>query len=204
MRQYANSPIIQALVEDIRDYYDAEGLTKRFYDKIWNLDTASTYGLDIWGRIVDIGRYLTIDGELDVIGFDTADLAWNPFNQAPFVPEEVSTQTYRLEDNAYRKLILAKAMSNIFGRSAQGLNNMLTLLFEGRGKAYALDLGGMRMRYVFEFELEPYERAIVHNEKIFARPAGVESEAKELPSYLFGFAPDAQPFNQGMFWQGAE
>jgi len=122
------------------------------------------------------------------------------------VPMEISTETFRLSDDAYRLLILAKAMSNIFGRSAQEINAMLRHLFQDRGNCYVLDLGNMRLRYVFEFFLEPFERAIVRNTEVFARPAGVLSEAVEIPSLtFFGFGEandDYLPFNDGTFYAG--
>lgn len=206
MRQYGNSPIIRALVDYIRQYYNIDLAADQFYDKVWNIDTAGTYGLDVWGRIVVIDRYFTVPGQIEAFGHDTGVVDWAPFNVEPFAPVEQTTETYKLENDAYRVLILAKAMSNVFGRSCQEINRMLSLLFSGRGNAYALDLGSMRMRYVFEFYLEAFERAIVHDREIFARPAGVLVEIAEIPSNeFFGFseANDGYlPFNEGVFYTG--
>ena len=206
MRQFKSSPVIQTLVEQDYQDFNPETFVEDFYNKIWNIDTADTLGLDIWGRIVNIGRYLEIPGELEAFGFDTGIADWSPFNDQPFATREHSTDTYRLTNDAYRKLILAKAMSNVFCRSCQEINQMLMLLFHDRGNSYVLDLGSMRMRYVFEFTLEPFERAIVHNTEIFARPAGVLAEVKEIPSFeFFGFAEagdDYLPFNDGTFYAG--
>lgn len=203
MKQYNNSPIIQQIIGFWQQYFCAD-TEEDFYNLIWNIDTASSYGLDIWGRIVGIGRYLTIPGQVDAFGFDTGVSDWAPFDVAPFYPDEVSTDTYRLKDDAYRQLILAKAMSNIFGRSAKDINYMLTQLFKNRGAAYVLDLGSMQMRYVFEFFLEPYEYAIVAESGVFGRPAGVKTEILEAPDYTyFGFSEaddDYEPFNSGSFF----
>lgn len=201
MKQYENSPIIQQLVDFYRQIFGVD-IEEDFYNKIWNIDTASTYGLDIWGRIVGIGRYLTIPGQVDAFGFNTGVDDWTPFNNAPFYPEEVSTETYRLDDDAYRRLILAKAMSNVFGRSCQEINYMLTQLFMDKGVAYVLDMGKMKMRYVFEFFLEPYEQAIVSESGVFGRPAGVDVEILQLPdnTYFGFFGSDFETFNQGVFF----
>lgn len=59
MKQYAASPIIQQLIADRRDYFEALWVDE-FYNKVWNVDTAQGFGLDIWGRIVVIGRSVRI------------------------------------------------------------------------------------------------------------------------------------------------
>lgn len=202
MKQYANSPIIQNLVDKIRQWYDSGLISDEFYNQIWNVDTAGTYGLDVWGRIVVIGRYLEVLEESDYFGFESPSISWEPFNQAPFKPKEQSTSTYRLENDAYRKLILTKAMKNISDNSIPGINHILQLLF-GDKSAFVLDLGNMKMRYVFEFYLKAFEKAIFQNETLIPRPCGVKVEVVEFPkNEFFGFngMEDAQPFNQGIFF----
>lgn len=59
MKQYASSPIIQRLISDRASYFP-NAWVDDFYSKVWNVDTAQGFGLDIWGRIVVIGRSLRI------------------------------------------------------------------------------------------------------------------------------------------------
>lgn len=59
MKQYAASPIIQKLILDRGEYF-SRAWTNSFYDAVWNVDTAQGFGLDIWGRIVVIGRSVKI------------------------------------------------------------------------------------------------------------------------------------------------
>lgn len=59
MKQYASSPIIQQLISDRADYFQT-AWTDDFFDDVWNVDTAQGFGLDIWGRIVVIGRGVRI------------------------------------------------------------------------------------------------------------------------------------------------
>lgn len=59
MKQYAASPVIQQLITDRRDYFQT-AWTDEFYSLVWNVDTAQGFGLDIWGRIVVIGRSVRI------------------------------------------------------------------------------------------------------------------------------------------------
>lgn len=202
MRQYGNSPVLQSLVANLEKYFDADTFLDEFYDKIWNIDTANSFGLDIWGRIVGIDRYLNVQKQERNFGFNTPNKSFAPFDVAPFRNGPSDTTTYRLNDDAYRKLIMVKAFRNIVSPNAPVINQMLQYLFDGR-RCYVLDVGGMGMRYVFAFYLQPYERAIIESD-VFPRPAGVWKEIVEIPQpNVFGFdeaGEESAPFNQGSFY----
>ncbi|MCM1513241.1 MAG: DUF2612 domain-containing protein [Oxalobacter formigenes] len=202
--QYQNSPKLSQLVDFVYQHYDAQAVIDKFYEIVVNIDTAKGFGLDIWGRIVGVGRYLTVTPQNKNFGFNTPNNSFTPFNVAPFRNGEPVTDTYRLNDNAYRKLIFVKAMANIVRPNAPAINNILQYLFDGK-RCYVLDLGNMAMRYVFAFYLQPYERAIIESE-YFPRPAGVRVEILEIPEpNIFGFHEGGEscaPFNQGTFYNG--
>lgn len=200
MKQYAASPVIQQLVSDRVSYFP-NAWQDQFYNVVWNVDTAQGFGLDIWGRIVVIGRNIQIPNT-EYFGFSTAaPQTWHPFGQESFYSGPSSTTTFRLQDNAYRTLILAKALANIADTNARSLNKVLQQLFPGRGRAWVNDLGSMAMRYTFEFALEPWESAVLSNGSVLPRPAGVGATIAVIPADTFGFAEagDTQPFNQGTF-----
>lgn len=202
--QYQNSTTLCMLVDFIYQHYDTQAVIDKFYDFVINLDTARGFGLDIWGRIVGAGRYLNVKPQTKYFGFDTPNNSFSTFNYAPFRNGEPETSTYRLDDEAYRKLILVKAMANIVRPNAPTINRMLQYLFDKR-RCYVLDLGDMAMRYVFAFYLQPYERAIIESE-YFPRPAGVRVEILEIPEpNIFGFhegGASFASFNQGTFYNG--
>ena len=197
--QYANSPTLTRLIEDMDAYIDPEADIHAFYDYVYNVETAQSWGLDIWGRIVNVGRVLTIPSSPDQIGFNGSSGV--PFNQAPFNGGIPSTQNFSLSDDAYRTLILVKALANISDSSAASFNRLLQNLFAGRGRCYVVDTGGMAIRYVFEFALLPYEIAIITNSSVFPRPAGVRGFVVEVNAETtFGFnGGSGQPFGQGVF-----
>ena len=170
--QYGNSPTLTQLIHNMNDYLDPRTDFDNFYDFVWNIETAQGFGLDILGRIVNIGRELTVTNTYDNFGFVEADL--EPFGQAPFYNRlNDTTSTYRLSDTAYRKLILVKALSNISASTAPSVNQLLSNLFSDRGKCYVEDLGGMQIRYVFDFLLTPEEFAIITQSGALPTPAGV-------------------------------
>lgn len=199
--QYANSPTLLQLIDCMSQYFDPATDFQNFYDSVWNIDTAQGFGLDIWGKIVNVSRNLTIPNTITYFGFSEAT-GCQPFDQAPFYSGSNATQTYTLTDDAYRTLILAKAMANISRSSAQSINTLLRALFANRGRCYVNDIGGMRMMFTFEFTLQPYEIAILTQSKVIPKPAGVSAIAQSIDtSTTFGFAEQGgQPFDTGIFF----
>ena len=201
--QYGTSATITKLIQNMNGYLDPRADFDTFFDFVWNVETAQGFGLDIWGRIVHIARTLLIPPPIENFGFNEAGLQAKPFNEAPFydgIPP--TSETYFLADDAYRKLILVKALANISATNAATLNQLLQNLFGDRGRCYVNDMGGMRLRYVFEFDLTSYEFAIITQSGALPRPAGVESSMFNSALPLFGFAEagaSAAPFGQGVF-----
>lgn len=201
--QYANSPILCQLIQNMNQYIDQTANFQKFYDFVWNVDTAQGFGLDVWGRIVDIGRTLEIPSAPITFGFYDGLNSYAPFGEAPFASGDAATSTYTLSDTAYRTLILLKALANISATTVPALNQLLNNLFKERGRCYVNDLGGMAMRYTFEFTLEPFEAAIVTQSGAFPHPAGVGVNYLQIvPPETFGFkeALTFAPFNYGAFF----
>jgi hypothetical protein len=196
--QYANSPTILQLIDSMNGYIDPRANMQAFYDYVWNVETAQGFGLDVWGKIVRIGRNFVVSESVDAFGFVESRDA-EPFNQAPFF-SSISTSTVTLDDTAYRKLIMIKALANISAVNAASLNILLRQLFGGR-RCYVLDLGAMQMRYVFEFALTPLEYALLTQSNAMPRPAGVAVSVLQLDvSTTFGFKDSGlQPFGSGVF-----
>jgi hypothetical protein len=184
--QYGNSPTMLQLIDNMNEYIDPRIDIDNFYDYIWNVETAQGFGLDIWGRIVQIERVISVPADTP-----------NP-GGFPFTPG-----VYTMDDEQYRRVILIKALANITNCTSGSLNQLLQKLFEGRGRCYALDMGGMAMRLTFEFWLEPYEYVILTTTGVSPRPAGVLGNVfqVDVPT-TFGFAESIhlQPFDQGTFY----
>lgn len=202
--QYANSPTLVQIIRNMDEYIDPTADIDAFYEFVWNIDTAVGFGLDIWGKIVDVSRYLEVTESTYYFGFDDNTQDYAAFNEAQFYCGPAETNTYRVEDDVYRLLILAKALSNIIRTTVPAINQLLRNLFPDRSRCYVLDLGNMRMRYVFEFWLQPFEKAIVTQTNILPRGAGVKMEVLEIPvPNVFGFAEagvSSAPFSQGVFF----
>jgi hypothetical protein len=180
--QYANSPTLVTLVENFGQYFDPTANIQQFYIDVWNIDTAEGFGLDIWGRILGVSRVIPIPGTTNSFGFDNSDSPpdWENFGNVndptvggPFFSGQIIGNSYKLNDDAYRTLLLTKAMANICATNAQALNALITNLFPGRGVCYTQDDGNMEMTYVFDFALTTIEEAILENSGVLSHPAGV-------------------------------
>lgn len=155
--QYGNSPTILALIQNMNGNIDPRADLDGFFNFIWNVDTAQGFGLDIWGRIVGIGRIILT----------------NPITQ--------------LDDDDYRSLIFLKALSNISASNSPSINQLLLNWQGAGKRAYVNDLGKMMMRYTFEYVLSPVDLQIIKASGIFLRPAGVGGFIFNANLPMFGF-----------------
>lgn len=201
LSQYDHSVRILSLLESFNNEVDPKAAIAAFYDAIFNPKTAYGYGLDVWGRIVGTSRVITLEGTDEAFGFAGSGLL--PFSQAPFYSAS-ATSNYTLGDNAFRSLIFFKAAMNITDGTLASLNRIMDRMFAGRGPAMVLHVGTMRIRFLFAFRLLPYERALIAQEDVPPKPAGVGFDVYEVPdTEIFGFAGSGlMPFGQGVFIQG--
>lgn len=202
--QYANSPTITKLIYNMNQYFRVDTDFDNFYNYVWNIETAQGFGLDILGRIVNIPRQIQIQPNIEYFGFNEALPGSFPFNEGTFYNGVPATQTYILSDDAYRQLILVKALANISATTAPAINQLLQNLFAGSGRCYAIDDGNMQMHYVFEFLLTPYQFAIMTSGAL-PTPAGVTVGLLNAVLPCFGFSEagtdSAAPFGQAPFIQ---
>lgn len=199
IRQYSGAERIMSILDTFNQAVSIDDFTDQFITDVWDVLTAKSYGLDVWGKIVGIGRNIIAPIESDSFGF--AD-GFTPFNDAPFFAGIQETTNVRLGDDAYRTLILCKAFSNISIATIPEFNRFLTMLFKGRGVAFCSNYKEMTMGIICAFELRPYEAAILQNYDVMPVPSGVRIEMHELVPPYFGFAEDAYPFNDGTFYKG--
>lgn len=185
LSQYYDSPTIYSWLQSYNDAVDPSTDIANFYSNIWDVNTAVGNGLDIWGVIVGVSRYLQIPGSPNYLGFDEAYLAPyastgpQPYNQAPFYFSASSTTAYALPDDIYRRLIMVKAAVNISNLSIPNINKFLQYFFgtsisgSPYGVAYVIDGLDMTLTYHFNFIPNAWQLAIVQNSGVFPRPAGV-------------------------------
>ncbi|EPN9328448.1 DUF2612 domain-containing protein [Cronobacter sakazakii] len=204
LTQYSASTKLLSIIDTFNQAISLDDFTDEFITKVWDLTTNETFGLDIWGKIVGIGRYITAPIDSGSFGFSEADNGASdyplPFNDSPFYAGVQETTSVRLADDAYRTLILCKAFSNISIATIPDINKFLKMLFSGRGRAYCVNYRDMTIGITFEFALAPHEESILTNYDVVPIPSGVQLNISQVVPPYFGFADDAYPFNDGTFF----
>jgi len=195
LSQYANSPILMALVNNMNEYIDPRANLEEFYNLIWNIDTAggdddSTigYGLDVWGRIVGVSRTLHVStaGETyfgfseygaPAVGFHESLSQGSFFNGTPITEQIV------MKNGDYRKLIYIKALANISSCSIPAINQVLKNIMTVFGygdRAYVEITGTMEISYVVDYALTPIQEAMMQDANAMINPVGVDSTLVHL------------------------
>ena len=201
LSQFDNSPRLLALLRDFDRRVDPAADIDEFYAAVFDPRTAFGWGLDVWGRIVGISRVIELQGDPGAFGFDGSGLM--PFGQGPFYGAQIGT-AYRLSDDAYRLLIFCRAAINITDGTLASLNRIMCRLFGARGSAAVLHTGTMSIRFLFRFNLFPYEQALLAREDVPPKPAGVGYDVYAVPLNTFGFdGSKLMPFGHGAFAGGA-
>ena len=204
--QYANSPILQELINSVNSVIDPRFLLDDFYLNMMDLSTATGYGLDVWGRIVGVNRVVKLPGTKGPsIGFAEGPTGV-PFGQATFYSPISNYYAYPMTDDEFRLMILVKAYANITVCSYPELNKMLVKLFGTQGRVTVRRLGTMAICYIFEFQPSMFTMSVIRNTNVVSRPAGVRLGIMRYnPASSFGFSGSGcQPFGQGTFAQGVK
>lgn len=198
--QYAASEHIKALVNSFWEALDPEADIDLLYDKVINIDTAEGFGLDVWGRIVAIGRsYLAVDVNRKYFGFEPPSGVNNSrldnFNNAVFYKQ--ITGKVRLADPAYRTYILIKAMINIGTSSLADLNAMIKTMFPDEN-IMVLHVDTMVLRLLILSNIsEANKQALINLPWL---PAGVGLQLYRVVTPTFGFnGSNLESFNNGTF-----
>ncbi len=174
MSEYANSPRITSIIQNLFESVDMTKDFESFYDYVFNLATAQGFGLDIWGRILGVSRILNVGTGGPYIGWAQALPGSEPWGQGIwFSSGSGLTSNYILSDSAYRILLFAKAAANISSASLKSINRILLSLFPGRGNCYCTDGLDQTMTYTFTFPLSPVELSIVGQSGALPKPSGV-------------------------------
>lgn len=177
--QYANSPKFLKLVNGLKEKFDNAQTVEDWFRIVYNIKTATGYGLDIWGLILNRGRDFTY------VNQQTQQETYIYLKGAQTIDGTPFTAT-QIEDT-YRTILLLRAMGNITNASIKSLNEMLQFYFQQRGRMYVYEYDTMKIRYVFEFYVNKLEKSIFQSD-IMPKPTGVGTSFEYIPKGIyFGF-----------------
>ena len=198
--QYATSKRMRAVIDAFWQAINPKSDIDLLYKKLVNPRTAEGWGLDIWGRIVAIGRsYLAVEDDTPYFGFDPPEGVknerLNSFGNAPFYKQIMGK--VRLADTMYRTYVFLKALINISNSSLASLNQAVKLLFPD-ADIQILHTGTMVLRVLVLSPLSESDKAALDN--LSWIPAGVGLEMYQVVTPTFGFAGTGlKNFNNGTF-----
>lgn len=174
--QYSASVRIVSILESCREHILPDADIVSFFNNIFNVETAVGYGLDVWGNIVGVSRFIQ---------------DW----------QNAST-IYTLNDEDFRKVLFFKAAANIMDSTMYSMNYLLHNLYpeyncyirlssnyQADSNGVYHDLNPMVIEYVFfDSELTDLEKSIFMTVGDFNRGAGVQFSLSEYRyDDLFGF-----------------
>ena len=172
--QYKNTTIEVLSLNIVKLFDDLViGAVNSFENSIYNINSADSIGLDIWGKLLNFPRHINIPGNLSYI---------------------------TLEDNQYRLILSILAFQAASDPTIENINKNMSTLFSGiiGVKAYVVDNGDMEfITYVFTDKIPDWLKIIFENYDILPRPMGVGVNLTELTVGILGFegqTTEAEPF----------
>lgn len=145
---------------------------KSWTKNVFNIDTATTFGLNLWGAFLGVNRPTYID----------------------------NGQTIIFNDDQYRTVIKGRLMLMNSNGSVQSINKYLNYLFPNK-PVFVIDYRDMSIKLIFYYTPSAEEMAIMNLDGFLPRPAGVNVQYQIVPpDEVFGFyGQDMAPMDQGSF-----
>lgn len=168
-----------------------------WYRDVFNVDTATDFGLSIWGRILNVRLGVDVAPQNKVaFGFGAAHKNFNaPSN---FGVDADKTQSLTLEQ---QRLVIKLRYFQLTSRgTVPEINRFLNQLFGVQGGAFVIDPHDMSFAiYQFGFNPDSQLRFILDEFDLLPRPAGVGVKWQVQMRPVFGFGPYNINFNRGTF-----
>ena len=174
--QYNDAEKLISLVENDNDWYQENVINflNQWYYDVFNVDTATEFGLSVWAKILDVNFATPPEDTRDtnVFGFGTY---YNNFYVSNFSP--VKDTTYQLSLSQKRLIIkLTYQKYNVFP-SIPNVNKIIKNLIADA--AYVIDNMDMSVTIVTNTTLDSGIEFILQNFNLLPIPAGVSYEIVE-------------------------
>lgn len=172
--QYDNTKNINGLINYQIDF-STENVTRfwnSWYDDIFNIETANTFGLNLWGVFLGVNR----------------------------PSYESNGQTISFTDEQYRTVLKGRIMLMNSNGSIPSFNKYLNFLFPN-GTTYVVDYHDMSVNMIFYYTPTDEELAIIQSDGFLPTPTGVKVNYVIVPpEEVFGFdGQELSNFDNGSF-----
>jgi len=173
--QYDSAEKLKSLITQKQAYYD-KALTafwQNWYKNVFDLNTADTFGLNLWGFILNLPRQI----------------------------KSKSGNVATLNDEQYRILLKGQFLKFKSGGTVPEINEYLKAAFGNLGEIYVLDNLDMSLTLFIGFEPPDWLLWLLENIDFIPRPAGVELKFNIVPQNTLGFnGSGLETFNNGTFY----
>jgi len=167
-----------------------------WYRDVFNVDTATAFGLSIWGRILNVRLGVEVEPQ-DKVNFGFG--AFNKNFNAPSNFGVTSDQTQGLTIEQQRLVIKLRYFQLTSRGTVPEINRFLGQLF-GDGNVFVIDPHDMSFAiYQFNFNPDSQLRFILDEFDLLPRPAGVGVKWQVKMRPVFGFGEYNLNFNNGTF-----
>lgn len=198
--QYENADKFVQLIQSQQAWIEAN--QNRFWNDwfadVFNVDTANTFGLSVWARILGINLYVADPPTTGNSSWGFGAFRKN-FNNGTFGRNQEENIVLSLEQ---QRLVIKLRLAQIVVRpTAFYINQMLESIFNTDDlKVYAYDTLEMEyVSYIFYAEPSSQIRFILENYDLLPRPSGVGVQWIVQTRPAWGFGPYRLNFNNGTF-----
>ena len=172
--QYEQGENVKKLIENKQKFLkkNVEDFWNDWILNVFNIDTATEFGLEIWGTILGVGR--------------------------PSYEEDGETIIF--SDEQYRRVLKGRILLMLSDGTIKSINEYLNYLFPDK-PVFAVDYYDMSLNIVFYYTPDASEMAVIQMDGFLPRPAGVEVNYYIVPpDEVFGFdGQELSTFDNGTF-----
>jgi hypothetical protein len=197
--QHDNAEALLTIIRRKQDWYNENqrDFWANWYDDVFNLDTATDFGLAVWARILDVPLAVEVPAtkDKDAFGFGVNHQNFGNGNFARATSGEIPLTVEQ------RRLVLKLRYFQLVSRSAvPEINEWLSVLFGAQGNVFVVDSLDMTYAtYFFSFAPDSKLRFILENYDLLPRPAGVGVRWQIQIKPSFGFGTNHFNFENGNF-----
>lgn len=198
MWEHDNAEHLKSLVLLKQAWYEEnqEQFWQQWVSDVFNIDTANSFGLAVWARILDIPLYVISDADQNKFAFGFGPSNAN-FENGNFANRSANQLGLTLEQ---RRLVIRLRYFQLTCRGAiPEINAFLADIFSDVGKVYAIDNLDMTMTYFFQFQPSRQLLLVLDNYDLLPRPSGVKVNYQFQPKASFGFGIEHLNYENGNF-----
>lgn len=194
---HENAPAILSIVMDKQKWLNAAhcDFWSNWHRDVFNIDTANDFGLEVWGRILNIPMGVTVPSSTKKnFGFGSAN---KNFGNGNFGRKNSGQDGLTLSQK--RLVIKMRYFTLTMRPTLENINEFLKRAIPDT-KIVAMDTLNMR-KIIYWFEKDPPQqlKTLLQNFDMLPRPATIGVEWRVQPRPSFGFGKHHLNFNNGNF-----